>query len=776
MLSPMSERADAPPRAGTGLLHTLTGSLSRDSFVYTVATTLTLPLALLTTALLARYLQPSDFGRLAVLFAFAGLLTVVLNLVVLQGALAVVYGGGEEGVEVDDGKRPELTEHARPLGSALVLTAIIAAAGGVAVLLGSRPLAGLLLGDERLQGLVALAGASAAVGSVWRFSTNTLRMERRVVAFSVCNVGRPMLALAITAPLLVAGLGIRAALLGTIAGTSITLALGLAIARRSYAPCLDMRYVRMICRSGVRFAVLIVGLTVVHSIDTLLLSGLTSDASIGYYRIADRLSSVLSYFVSAYLMATVPLEHTTLVRAAYDRYGRLRVRGASVDAFLLIGLYVVLLLSLSGSVLVALLAPGYGPAEKFIPLTASAYLVYGLLITVCRMSEYPHYLRVYSTSAVGAGIVVIGVTIVLVPAWGPIGAPLGMVIGCAIGIAAVSWYSRTRGKALEIGWLRSGGAFGLAIACWMLGTLAAPPIVGWQVAFAVLAAILFPVAAVVTGLVPHRVLRALSTMIRGAFGGRDRRPTSLIAAAGGLPHAERAAVVALTRGGLAPTAAAARLGISRDELARDLVRGLARLTNVSGLVEHETTVGRWLLTELHADRIAAARSLWREGVAAIDMHTVETAYETLRDAPHGAWRTSVVPPDATLVERLRLLPAPERAAIEQVLWARRAPARLPRDQRPVRQPLQPRLVRALRELGSVPGSDATDRLIGSFLFEANGVSARQLWAAGVDPIDVHRLELLERRLRVLRPRRKLRGMLRQPLPSEVDPAFGADGS
>jgi hypothetical protein len=82
-----SRRATVPYRA----VVELGARLTRDTLLYAVGTSLTLPVGLITTGFLTRHLQIAQFGELAVLFAFASVLTIVLNMVFLQGPLLLVF-------------------------------------------------------------------------------------------------------------------------------------------------------------------------------------------------------------------------------------------------------------------------------------------------------------------------------------------------------------------------------------------------------------------------------------------------------------------------------------------------------------------------------------------------------------------------------------------------------------------------------------------------------------------------------------------------------------
>ena len=75
--------------------------ISRDTAVYAAGTAIVLPFSLVTVAVLTRFLDPAEYGQVAVLFVCASLLTTVYDLGSLQGTLMWVFGGAGEDVDLD---------------------------------------------------------------------------------------------------------------------------------------------------------------------------------------------------------------------------------------------------------------------------------------------------------------------------------------------------------------------------------------------------------------------------------------------------------------------------------------------------------------------------------------------------------------------------------------------------------------------------------------------------------------------------------------------------
>src|SRR4051812_35274058 len=77
-------------------LGALTGRIGRHSVIYGGALFGTLALGLVSVAVFTRFIEPREFGDLAVLLFFASLITVGLNLGLLQGAFRAAYGTSDE--------------------------------------------------------------------------------------------------------------------------------------------------------------------------------------------------------------------------------------------------------------------------------------------------------------------------------------------------------------------------------------------------------------------------------------------------------------------------------------------------------------------------------------------------------------------------------------------------------------------------------------------------------------------------------------------------------
>src|SRR5271165_5835432 len=279
----------APNDRGVGhRLLTLTGGrLTRHTVIYIVGMLAVAPFSIVSVAVLTRLLVPAQYGRLGVMFVFAGFLTVFYNTGSLHGTFMLVYGASE-GEGDDVGAEAKITSAPRrALGTGVVLTLMIVTTGTAVCFAFSTELSQALLhhrpGGYHREGasLVRWAAVSAAAGSLWRLTVNVFRMERRPGRFALFNATRPLFVIAGVVPLVVLGFGTKGALAGTALGTLGATAVCVGMARRSYALAFSVTDLRKIVRLGSMVVVPVLALYVVHSADIVLLSRFATAHELG---------------------------------------------------------------------------------------------------------------------------------------------------------------------------------------------------------------------------------------------------------------------------------------------------------------------------------------------------------------------------------------------------------------------------------------------------------------------------------------------------------------
>ena len=633
----------AVPAAGNAkqsLAIQMASRLGRDTAFYTAVGSVTLPIAFVNAIILnSRYLKPAEYGQLAVLFFTSGLLAVVLNLMFLRGTERQVWGAADEIVDLDDPDIISYEEKLRVLSSGLLLTMIACVLTILLVALYAPWLSEHLVHSPDLTAAVIWAGASGALGSVWRLVANTCRWERHRAGFGVVYTLRPALALALSWPLVASGKGVAGAMAAVAIATLGSIVVGLIYIRHSIRPVFSLTAARNIGRSSSNYAAMVIGLYVLHSGDTWFLSRVGKISDVGVYKLATNIASFISYSVSGFLMAWGPLERSSLFAASYDRYGHPKMRAEFMQYYLLVGIFLVLALVAMASPIISLFAPSYHPAEKFIPVTSVGYLAYGVILVVARGSTFPRRYVVYGVAAI-TGAIGLGVTsAILAPTIGGYGVALGDIVGglaataVILGIAAIWGHAPTVDKRRMLSLLLIGG-FCYALSTWIAPLVGgtAEPVLKW------VSVILFVALSLVSGAIPARHRRLLWQIFWAAARPRGRAP-ALLPRVLELPRTDRRIVMAITRDGETPARVSVLTGLPETSVRLRLVAALKEIEDVHSPPEGDDGIAEFLLdfdSVTAQDRLA--RELWEErGVLPGTLLDIESAFKALCGASPKIW-------------------------------------------------------------------------------------------------------------------------------------------
>lgn len=428
------------------LIYRLGLQLTNHVVLYATSAGITFAIALVNLAVLTRFLSLDEFGLLAVLMVFAALLTIVYNLVSLQGTFALVYrGGGEDEIAVEDedeGTAPQ-GDKRRILTTGLLLTFAISVAGTVLTCLAAGSLTHVL-GDVPAS-WVRMAAFSGAAGAVWRFAINVLRFERRPGSFVALSALRPIAVLGLSVPLVIEGHGVEGVLFATAVGTLLACLVVLAVSAHSYALGIDLPVLRSIGKRGTYLVPVIVAFWVVHNVDLYLVSVFAEESDTAQYRVAARIAAGMSYFVSAFLMAWMPLSRTLVHQAVESRHGSAATAGTMILYYWATALWAVLGLALLSDALVKVAPATYGPAAPLIPIVAAGFVAYGVFIVLHRTVVVPRKSRMYIWLAALAAVLFLAAGLILVPIYGAYGAAVAPIIGFGL-VAAIQLYLSQRGE------------------------------------------------------------------------------------------------------------------------------------------------------------------------------------------------------------------------------------------------------------------------------------------------------------------------------------------
>jgi len=624
-------------------LETLAARIGRHGTIYGAGTASALVFGLVQVAVLTRLLDLAEFGQLAILLVFSGLLTIVYNLGTLQGSLSRVFGstggGDDEGADLplEEGARRLARDKRHALGTGIALTALVSGVCTLGLALAAPTVADLLLHDRSATGAVVWAAVAGALGAIWRLVSNVLRMERRPGSFAVVNTTRPVLVVAAVIPLVAAGGGVAAAMAGVAAGTALSLGVGLVATRRSYSFAFSSEEARAILSRGWNYVPIVLGLWVINNADLLLLSAYAPDPDVGLYRVASRVAAVMSYAVSAFMMAWGPLSRTPLYAAVEKERGWASA-GSSMATYFTLGVVgMVLALAIGADVLVRIAPPSYSEAASLIPLIGAGLALGGLVVLVYRVATFAHKRSAFTGLTVVSAIVFLLSALLLIPAWGSSGAALSVIIGHAAGLAGMLLLSQRGTSPLPLEYRRIALGTAAAGACFLVAKLAAAALPKAAFGEDVAAFLAFPVLLVVLGVIPRKDLRSLHAA--GRFLVPVRTEQRELAARLMRLSPERYTVLRLvTHDRHSLDEVTEMTGTPKEAVLSRFMAALRELAGLEPSSEADPRVADYLLSpQPVAERDQLARRLWSGGADPLELDALTLTFDRLRRIRRSAW-------------------------------------------------------------------------------------------------------------------------------------------
>ena len=614
--------------------------LSRDTGIYIIGAVISFVLALASVVVLTQFLSPAEFGELALLLVFAAFLTVFYNVGTLQGTFRWVFGSTGEEEEVEDNEAAKASAAGtkrRALGTGMITTCVLALAG-TAVIIPLAPLfAELVLGDGDSSKLIVIAAVSGAAGAIWRLVSNITRMERRPRRFVILNSVRPVLVVGCVIPLVATGGGVEGAILGTTIGSVAAVLVGLVVTHRSYELSFSRYDAGMILRRGRIMIPIVISIWIAQNVDIYALSWFAPEDEVGLYRLANRMGAFLDYFTAAMFMAWTPLRRSSTFVAAVQQRGNEVLGGRLLTYFMLAGLLLLLLITVAADTLVKIAPPEYAEAAPLIPLMGTAFLSYGLLVAVYRLSSFPRKIVVFIGAAMSSALIFLASAFLFVPWLGAYGAALSVITGFLVGAAGMTYISQHGPSPLTIEWGKLAAALAIAGACLAFARVLGPLAGQWRPLVELTALALFPIALLRFGVLTAEDRHAVARVTRQVLPkrrGDDDLETRLRTLS---PDAVSSLQTVVVRGWSAERLAAER-GADPGETRTRLVRLLRRLGDEAEVSDHDEEIGELLFTPMPvSERDELARNLWSEKVNPADLHALERMFEELRRLPRRAW-------------------------------------------------------------------------------------------------------------------------------------------
>ena len=617
------------PAARRTMAMTLFGQAAvRDGAIFALGMAAIVPVGMVSIAVTTRYLSPSEYGQLAVLFAVASIVTIVCGLGFVTGTMLATYGAadGDDG-DADEpvqigGPQATLKERRRLMGSGLLIVCMVS--GTVCGLVGTSasPLADLLLGGEQRASAVRWMALSAWMGSVWRLTHLVYRMERRPVAWSVISATRAVLVILAIVVGLKAGRGVEGVLMGTAAGT----AAGSLIAVLGTIGCYRLRPhfsdIGLIWSYGAHWIPLQITVAVQGNVSPILLSFLAPTATVGIFQVASRIAKVPTYFGEGFLFAWVPLERAPVALAAKEHKGT-RAFEAQVFLLLILGtLGALVVVTLSAEALVRIASPSYRGAASLIPILAVTHCLNLAYRGIYRATGFPLRRWWYTLLHVVwifpyAGVIALAVGI----------SPTYSVIVAEIiaWLVVCIWMVRLDGRGSEptpFPWRRIAIAALAAAAC-VITVDQLPAVPGVRAVGALVMLCAFPFLLRFTGVVSDYHVAIVRTII-GSVARRRMRRSEVARRLAAVSPAAREVLVLIGLEGRTPAEVATMLAVPPAVVCARLVRGLRAFAGTPAAMPADAAIGEYVTnraTTLERDLIAG--HLRDKGIDYLELHSLD---------------------------------------------------------------------------------------------------------------------------------------------------------
>ncbi|HLM51341.1 MAG TPA: oligosaccharide flippase family protein [Solirubrobacteraceae bacterium] len=620
--------------AGYSHLRQFATTLLRHSSVYTGGRLAALVLSFAQTLILVQFLDPAEFGQIAIVVTLGSLLTLIVMVTCRRGTVSRTFGRHSD--EDDDDGDEEQEEDKTPrnprdaFGTGFLMMSGIGlvgvgffALGGTALLGTSSALGG---------GGMAVGGAIGAVTALVELFLIVPFQGGRPHVFVALLLLRSALVLAFSVSIVAQGGGALGVLVGQLAALILTLAVSMVLFKSIYRLRFRHSEVKPILVLSARRVPRTVSMWVLRNVDVLVLATVAPAASVGIYRLASRLTMPLSFPAQSFFRAWLPLERSPLVRAADQARGRPIVR-AMVVTYLVFGIVGVLLaLSVSIDALDELVPPDYAETLAVLPWLLAMILAMINLDAAHRFARMRARRRVYNWTLVGAAALSFPAVYLGAKAFGPRGAAAGLMV-VFLGASANLWIRSQRGPArLPLQYRRMGATVLVAVGCFALQHFGSMLWPAGRVVMSVSAVILYPIALIGLGIVPKAQRRGL-TRVRTTFVGR-RPDSEILQGVTGLAPDQQAAL----RAALATGQTRRRpepVAVDQDE--QVWVAALGALRSCSGTRRRpetlELAIARYLFSPQDVlDRNHAAMELYSAKIKPTEIATLERWRDGARKA------------------------------------------------------------------------------------------------------------------------------------------------
>ncbi|MBA2523081.1 MAG: oligosaccharide flippase family protein [Solirubrobacterales bacterium] len=390
--------------------------LATTGAAYTAASILSKVLAVALLPLYTSYLDPSDYGAAEVLFTAVVTASIVVRLGIIEALLRFFYLPDEDGDEV--------------IATGFAALLLAASAGALVALPFAQGISDLLLGPDADQaGLVRIAIGGLWILTLYEYLVSLFRLDERARAYFTFTILHVLAAIPLTV-FLVVGLdeGARGLLLGSYLSGVPFVIWFLIAERRRLAKRPDRVLLRRMISFGLPTMPAEVSLYSLQFIDRIIIVRSIGLAEAGLYALAFKFSQSIQVVVRGFQLAWPPLAYS--IR---DDDEARRTYAVVVTAFTALCGFIVVGVWLEARWIVRLLADErYFDSFKAVGPLALGAALYGVylaqLVILGRTGRTERNLPA-TLAAMAANV---GLNLLLVPAYGIVGAGVALVLSYVV--------------------------------------------------------------------------------------------------------------------------------------------------------------------------------------------------------------------------------------------------------------------------------------------------------------------------------------------------------
>lgn len=657
------------PDKGGGTGAALGSAVLRYSGIHGLGMVLANVITFASTIVIANFSEPAEFGQLGLLLFYAGLLTLLFTLSAKQGTLKRTFGGDDDDEEDEEEDEPDeglSTDPRHSFGTGLITITGVSVIGTVLSIVFAEEIADGLLGGGADPNLIVYAALAGGTGAVYRLASIAIWIERRPYAYIAVETAKPIFTLIAVVALLIAGLGIKGAIAGHAIGMALGVVMSLIMLRGSWSPTWSLQEAIAIYKKGAIRIPLVLSMWVVGYADIFLLSKFVSQADLGTYHLASKAAFLVAVLPGGFRKALRPLQKTPMFRAVEKEYGVGTARGTQFGYFWIMLAGTMLATTVMATVMVRVAPPSYAGAAPLIPLVAGGLVAPTVYRMTNKSVKYANKRGPFIVGAVLAMFTFIGLSLVLIPAYGVDGAPLAM-MGAFLPPTIFVFIKSQRGRSpIRLPWRSMIVASIAAVAVAWAHNLLDPGFWVLEILAGFVAIILWCVLCIVGGAIPKQHRAPLRAMVKGLRDkGHGFEPAAGIEA---LRPRERKVLRRAVLRGMPPVRAARPLmhaesgsgddgagNGDRSAEANALIVDLLRRAAVGGGAQgvpadyersrrgdrrRDSRIGAFLFaTGPVAARDQMGKQLINDGVAEpFDLHTLESVVAALQREGKSAWQ------------------------------------------------------------------------------------------------------------------------------------------